>query len=317
MERNRSLVGGASNPGTAPNRDRVLGHPVNALSNPQALGLMVRRATEGPPGAYVCLTNVATTTASRKSPAFRTAVEGSYISLSDGMPLVWILRRRGFPGTEKLTGADLMPRLARAGLDAGLRHFLYGWTNRIAQAAARGLEDEVPGTLIVGTHCPPFAAAQEQGPDDLDAPTPDDRPLAPPWVSIGGPVDRVDWRLDELQARLDEAKPHVLWVGLGSPLQEQWMSMVAGRLDVGLMIGVGRAFNYMAGALRRCPEWMVNTGLEWAYTFLSEPRRLWRRYLLGNAQFSYLLAQEAITRKINPGHRPAGPRSENGGNGWR
>jgi N-acetylglucosaminyldiphosphoundecaprenol N-acetyl-beta-D-mannosaminyltransferase len=281
-----------------PNRERILGHPVNALSNSDVLNIIIERALEGSPGAYICLTNVATTMLSQQSPGLRAAVDGAYVSMPDGMPLVWILRRRGYPPTEKLTGADLMPRLAQAGRERGLRHFLYGWTNRMSQAAGRGLVSAVPGSLVVGTHCPPFAAAQDPGPDDLDVAGSDSRPLAPPWVSIGASVSEADWQLEKLQARLDETRPHILWVGLGSPLQEEWMAMVAGRLRVPVMIGVGRAFNYSAGALRRCPEWMINTGLEWLYVFLAEPRRLWKRYILGNAQFSYLIARDAIARRL-------------------
>ena len=281
---------------TAPKRDRILGHPVNALSNDEAIELIVQRALEGSPGAYACLTNVATTMLSQESPELRAAVDGSYISTPDGMPLVWILRRRGYPETEKLTGADLMPLLAAAGRDVGLRHFMYGWTNRLSQAAGRGLVAAVPGTEVVGTHCPPFAALQDPGPDDLDINGPDDRPLAPSWVATGGSVTEVDWELEKLQAKLAETRPHILWVGLGCPLQEEWMAMVAGRLDVPVMIGVGRAFNYTAGSLKRCPQWMINTGLEWLYTFLAEPRRLWRRYILGNAHFTYLVARDALGR---------------------
>ena len=242
---------------------------------------------------------------SQRSPQLRAAVDGAYISTPDGMPLVWILRRRGYSATEKLTGADLMPRLAKAGRERGLRHFLYGWTNRMSQAAGRGLVGAVPGSLVVGTHCPPFAAAQDPGPDDLDAAGSDGRPLAPPWVSIGGSVSQAHWHIEKLQARLEETRPHILWVGLGSPLQEEWMAMVAGRLSVPVMIGVGRAFNYSAGALRRCPEWMINTGLEWLYVFLAEPRRLWKRYILGNAHFSYLITRDAIARRL----RDAGPKT--------
>jgi len=280
------------------NRERILGHPVNALSQSEVLALIIERALDGSPGEYVCLTNVATTMLSQRSPQFRAAVEGAYISMGDGMPLVWILRRRGYAATEKLTGADLMPLLAKAGVAHGLRHFLYGWTNRISQAAGRGLVKAAPGTLVVGTHCPPFAAVQDPGPDDLDVAGTEGRPLAPPWVSIGGSVSQVDWHLKNLQARLEETRPHILWVGLGSPLQEEWMAMVAGRLSVPVMIGVGRAFNYSAGALKRCPQWMINAGLEWLYVFQAEPRRLWRRYILGNAHFSYLVTRDAIARRL-------------------
>ena len=285
------------------NPDRILGHPVNALSNADVLRLIVERALEGTPGAYICLTNVATTMLSQRSAPLRTAVEGAYMSMPDGMPLVWLLRRRGYSATEKLTGADLMPLLAKAGQPRELRHFLYGWTNRMSQAAARGLVAAAPGTLIVGTHCPPFAATQDPGPDDLDATGCDGRPLAPPWVSIGGPVAHAHWELEKLEAKLAESRPHILWVGLGSPVQEEWMANVAGRLSVPVMIGVGRAFNYTAGALRRCPPWMINTGLEWLYVFLAEPRRLWRRYILGNAHFTYLIARDAMARRLRDADR--------------
>ena len=286
-----------------PNRERILGHPVHALSNSDVIALIVERALEGSFGAYVCLTNVSTTMLSQRSAALRAAVEGAYLSMPDGMPLVWILRRRGYAATEKLTGADLMPMLATAGRERGLRHFLYGWTNRMSQAAGRGLVKAVPGSLIVGTHCPPFAAAQDPGPDDLDAPGSEGRPLAPAWVSTGGSVAQARWDIEKLQVRLQETRPHILWVGLGSPLQEEWMAMFAGRLSVPVMIGVGRAFNYSAGALRRCPEWMINTGLEWLYVFLAEPRRLWRRYIIGNAHFSYLIARDALAGKLRHASR--------------
>ena len=173
-----------------PNRERILGHPVNALSNSEVLALIIERALEGSPGAYVCLTNVATTMLSQRSPQLRAAVEGAYISMPDGMPLVWILRRRGYSATEKLTGADLMPRLAQAGRGRGLRHFLYGWTNRMSQAAGRGLVGAVPGSLVVGTHCPPFAAAQDPGPDDLDVAEATAAPWRPRGCRSAGPSVR-------------------------------------------------------------------------------------------------------------------------------
>ena len=286
-----------------PNRERILGHPVDPLSNSEVLALIIERALDGSPGAYVCLTNVATTMLSQKSPQLRAAVEGAFMSMPDGMPLVWILRRRGYEATEKLTGADLMPLLVKTGRARGLRHFLYGWTNRMSQAAGRGLLEGAPGSLIVGTHCPPFAAAQDPGPDDLETGANDGRPLAPPWVSIGGSLTEVNWELEKLEARLQETRPHIMWVGLGCPLQEEWMAMVAGRLSVPVMIGVGRGFNYAAGALQRCPPWMVNRGLEWLFVFLSEPRRLWRRYILGNAHFSYLIMRDAVAGRLRGGGR--------------
>jgi N-acetylglucosaminyldiphosphoundecaprenol N-acetyl-beta-D-mannosaminyltransferase len=280
-----------------PMRDTVVGHPVDALSRADVVRLVIDRALGGPPGAFVCLTNVNNVLQSQSQPAFREAVEESFLSVPDGFPLAWILRRRGHSGTEKLGGPDLMPLLAAEGRAAGLRHFLYGWTGQLAAAAGQGLRAAAPDAHVVGLLSPPFAAAQGF-PDDPESPRTSGRPLAPNWVDIGGSVQDADWDLARLKHALDETRPHVLWVGLGSPVQEQWMAMVAGRLDVPVMIGVGRAFNYLAGTQRRCPSFMTRVGLEWLYTLLAEPRRLWRRYLVGNPRFVYLVAWSALKQQV-------------------
>jgi N-acetylglucosaminyldiphosphoundecaprenol N-acetyl-beta-D-mannosaminyltransferase len=275
-------------------RERVAGHPVDAVGNAAAVRLIIDRALEGPPGAYVCLTNANNVVHAEAMPAFRQAVEGSFLSLPDGYPLAWILRRRGYHSTDKLGGPDLMPLLAAEGRKVGLRHFMYGWTTRLATAAGQGLCAHAPGTAIVGASSPPFA--RRQGfPDDPWPTSGKGEPLAPGWVDIGGAVQDVDWELEGLQRELERTRPHVLWVGLGAPIQERWMAMVAGKLDVPVMIGVGRAFNYQAGTLKRAPTFMVRSGLEWLFTLVSEPRRLWRRYLVGNPRFLYLVARTALS----------------------
>lgn len=266
-------------------RGRILGLPVDAVGRAEATDLLIRLALDPRPGAYVCLSNAHTTLLSRDLPAFREAVEGSALSLPDGMPLAWVLRRRGSRDTEKVSGPLLMPRVAAAGRAEGLRHFLYGWTRPLARAAADGLVARVPGAIVAGVDAPPFAE-QTSDPDAL----------APPWVDIGGPVREVDWRLGGLEATLREARPHIVWVGLGAPVQEEWMAMVSQRLDVPVMVGVGRAFNNLAGTARPAPPFAARVGLEWFFVMLSEPRRLWRRYLIGNPRFLFLLAREAVSR---------------------
>ena len=268
-------------------RERILGLPVDPVGREQAVGAILRRALDPAPGAYVCLSNAHTTLLSRDLPRFRAAVEGSFLSLPDGLPLARILRRRGYVRTEKVAGPSLMPRVVAAGSDRGLRHFLYGWTTPMANAVAAELTARVPGALIVGVHAPPFAGAAAAEHGAVQA-------LAPTWVDIGGPVRDVEWRLEELEAALRACRPHILWVGLGAPVQEEWMAMVAGRLEVPLMIGVGRAFNNLAGTARPAPAFAADLGLEWFFVMLSEPRRLWRRYLIGNPRFLYLLGREAL-----------------------
>jgi N-acetylglucosaminyldiphosphoundecaprenol N-acetyl-beta-D-mannosaminyltransferase len=240
---------------------RVLGVPVHPVGKRDAVRAIVDRAEAAPPGAFVCLTNVHTTVEAQSSPQLRSALEAAFLSVPDGMPLVWILRRRGHRATEKITGIELVPLVASAGSDRGLRHFLYGGAPGVADRAARRIRELVSGANVVGAMSPPFASA-----DALN--------------------------LDELRHELETTKPHILWVGLGAPKQELWMASIAGEVDVPVMIGVGAAFDYLAGTKPAAPAYLRHIGLEWLFRLAVEPRRLWRRYLVGNLRFVQLLVAE-------------------------
>ena len=252
--------------------ERVLGHRVDPVSKARAADAVVDRALAGDPGAYVCLTNVHTTVESQRSPALRTAVDEAYLSVPDGMPLTWILRRRGYPQTEKVTGVEYIPMIASLGLDLGLRHFFYGGSPRVAVRAGLHLEELVPGVQVVGSGSPPFGEAH-------------------------------GWATDDLERELRRTKPHILWVGLGAPKQELWMARMAGELSVPVMIGVGAAFDYLAGTKRAAPALIRHAGFEWLFRLAVEPRRLWRRYLIGNTMFLWLLGREWL---MGLSHRPGG-----------
>jgi N-acetylglucosaminyldiphosphoundecaprenol N-acetyl-beta-D-mannosaminyltransferase len=249
--------------------ERVLGHRVDPVSKGQAAEAVIRRALVGAPGAYVCLTNVHTTVESQRSADLRAAVDGAFLSVPDGMPLTWILRRRGHADAEKVTGIEYIPAVASRGLESGLRHFFYGGAPGIAVRAGVRLEDLVPGVKVVGAASPPFA-------------------------------ETPGWATHELQQELRRTKPHILWVGLGAPKQELWMAAVAGELDVPVMIGVGAAFDYLAGEKASAPTFLRHVGLEWLFRLAVEPRRLWRRYLVGNSRFLWLLARERLGSSTPP-----------------
>lgn len=245
--------------------ERILGQRVHPVSKAQAATAVVERATRGAPGAYVCLTNVHSTVESRRFSEVREAADGAFLSVPDGMPLAWILRRRGHAQTEKVTGIEYMPLVAAAGVDAGLRHYLYGGSAGVAERAADGLERIVPGARVVGATSPPFAE-----------------------------VDR--WPIDGLREELARTRPQVLWLGLGAPKQELWMARMSTILDVPVMIGVGAAFDYLAGTKRAAPTLFRHVGLEWLFRLAVEPRRLWRRYLRTNSTFVWLLLREGELR---------------------
>lgn len=243
--------------------ERVLGHPVHPVSREEAVRLVVDRARSGRPGAYICLTNVHTTVESQRLSPLRRATEEAFLSVPDGMPLVWILRRRGYRTTEKVTGVELVPMVASAGRDHGLRHAFYGGGPGIAEAVRDRLTRSTPGVEVVGAVSPPFG------------------PLGEP-------------ELRDLETQVERLRPDILWVGLGAPKQDLFMARAARRLPVPVMIGVGAAFDFLAGAKPSAPRWMRHGGLEWLFRLATEPGRLWRRYTIGNSVFLYLLAREAL-----------------------
>ncbi len=246
--------------------ERILGQIVHPVSKTYAVDAVVQRALARTPGAYVCLMNVHTTVEAQRSPELREAVDKAFLSVPDGMPLAWILRRRGHVRTEKVAGIEYVPLVARSGLEPGLRHFFYGGAPGIADLAGRRLEQLVPGVQVVGTGSPPFTAIEQ-------------------------------WPIGDLQRELHRVKPHILWVGLGAPKQELWMRRMAGQLDVPVMIGVGAVFDYLAGTKPAAPAILRNVGLEWLFRLSVEPRRLWRRYLLGNSTFTYLLLRDLLSHR--------------------
>jgi N-acetylglucosaminyldiphosphoundecaprenol N-acetyl-beta-D-mannosaminyltransferase len=249
--------------------EQILGLRVDPLSKAQAADAVVERAFVREPGAYVCLTNVHTTVESQRSPGLRAAVEDAFLSVPDGMPLTWILRRRGHVHTEKVTGIEYIPLVASRGVDLGLRHFFYGGVPGIADRAGQRLVDLVPGAKVVGAVSPPFA--QTPG-----------------------------WATEDLEQELRRTRPHILWVGLGAPKQELWMAAKAGELSVPVMIGVGAAFDYLAGEKAHAPTFLRHVGLEWLFRLAVEPKRLWRRYLLGNSTFLWLLVRKQLAGATPP-----------------
>jgi N-acetylglucosaminyldiphosphoundecaprenol N-acetyl-beta-D-mannosaminyltransferase len=252
--------------------ERVLGQRVDPVTKTQAADAVVHRALAGEPGAYVCLTNVHTTVESQHSAELRAAVDGAFLSVPDGMPLTWILRQRGHVETEKVTGIELIPLVASRGLEMDLRHFFYGGAPGVAVRAGLRLEQLIPGVHVVGAAAPPFG-------------------------------DTPRWAKEELRDEVRRTRPHVLWVGLGAPKQELWMMKMAGELDVPIMIGVGAAFDYIAGSKPHAPTYLRHVGLEWLFRLAVEPKRLWRRYLLGNSTFVWLLVRQRLTGAAPPDGR--------------
>ncbi len=206
------------------------------------------------------------------SPIMTRIVNGSTMAVPDGMPLVW-LGRRAFPDADvqRCYGPDLMLAVCEAGLAMGLRHCLYGGAPDVLALLEQNLKAKFPGLDVVERISPPFR-------------------------------DLTEAEKQQIVDRINAARPDVVWVGLGTPKQDLWMGEFRGKLEAPVLIAVGAAFNFHAGCLAQAPPWMQRTGLEWLYRLLREPHRLWRRYLLGNPRFLWLLMRQ-LGRGSSPDHR--------------
>lgn len=177
----------------------------------------------------------------------------------DGMPIVLIGRLFGHKSIRRVYGPDLMIEVLRRSVSKGHRHFLFGGGEGVPELLRDRLTARFPGLNIVGTYSPPF------------------RPMTPDEESA-------------LATKIERARPDILWVGLGSPKQELWMAEHVDLLKVKIMLGVGAAFDFHAGLVPQAPRWVQRLCLEWLFRLFMEPRRLWRRYLLTNPRFIYMMA---------------------------
>lgn len=214
----------------------------------------------------VCVSNVHSVIEARLKPAFRTVLNSAALCVPDGMPIVWMGRYFGFQLRRRVYGPDLLLEFFRTTQFDGHKHFFYGGAPGVPEALAANLADLYPSVRIVGMYSPPFRS-----------------------LSLSEDTAVVEM--------INRADPDVLWVGLGCPKQEMWMDEHRERLNARAIVGVGQAFAIHAGVLRQAPEWMREHGLEWLYRLLKEPGRLWKRYLVYNTMFLFLVVLQLLHLK--------------------
>lgn len=226
---------------------------------------------------YVCVTTVHAVIECQSDAALRAVYNAAGMVTPDGMPLVWLSRFYGQHQVERVYGPDLMLALCDRSQAAGYGHFLYGGAAGVPELLASKLRERFPKLRIVGTYSPPFRALT---PDEDEA----------------------------LVNQINASGADIVWVGLGAPKQERWMATHVGRLDAAALIGVGAAFDFHSGLKPQAPLWMQRNGLEWLFRLLTEPRRLWKRYLTTNPLFVALaLAQAAGLKRWDVNAEPQTP----------
>ena len=251
-----------SAPAVAPRRVNVLGVNVSAIDMTMALESIAGWIESGERN-YVCVTGVNGVVESLADEALRAAHNDAGLVTPDGMPLVWLSRLHGANHVRRVCGPDLMPACCELSVRHGWRHFVYGGPPGIPELLSERLRERYPGLNIVGAYSPPFRLLSDQEDEDV-------------------------------VRMINEARPDIVWVGLGTPKQERWMAAHRSRLQASVLLGVGAAFDFNAGVKRRAPRWMQYSGLEWLFRLLAEPRRLWRRYLRQNPIFVWRVFLEGL-----------------------
>jgi len=214
---------------------------------------------------YVCIAPVSTLVECQGNKKYLDIVNNAAAVTPDGMPLVWVGKWKGFKNIRRTYGPDLMIAVCAEGQDKGYKHYFYGATPETCRLLEVNLKKRFPRMSIAGKFSPPFRDLSEE--ED-----------------------------NQIVESINRANPDILWVGLGSPKQDYWMYYHRDRLNVPVMVGVGAAFDFLAGTKPQAPRWMQRSGLEWLFRFCCEPKRLWRRYLIGNSKFIFYLLKDCFRK---------------------
>ncbi len=244
----------------------ILGTKVNIVQIPGVISLMKRWIEEKTTGNYIVISNANDVVTSREDIKVREAVNNSSLSVPDGISLVMLARLYGYNLKKRVYGPDLMLEFLKISENKGYSHFFYGSTNDTLNKLILNLKKKFAKLKIIDSYSPPFR--------DID--NEEDKAI----------VDRIN-----------RASPDVLWVGLGCPKQQLWMYEHRDKLKVPVMVGIGAAFDFLAGTRKQAPKWMQRLGLEWLFRLITEPRRLWKRYLIGNTMFIWLILKQLIKNK--------------------
>lgn len=246
----------------------VLGAQIDAVSWIDALTRLHAWAA-GHESRYVCICNVHSVVTASRDASFGRVVNEADMATPDGAPVAWMLRKLGFSEQARINGPDLMWRYCARAAESGQSVYLYGGAPETLELLQQRLLAEFPGLQIAGAYSPPF------------------RPL----------TEAEDAAVVE---QINASGAGVVWVSLGCPKQELWMAAHRGRIQA-VMVGVGAAFDYHAGTIARAPLWMQNAGLEWLHRLASEPRRLWRRYLVTNTLFVCGAFRQLVLARLKTG----------------
>jgi len=240
----------------------VLGLAIDAVNIEQAL-VRIEENLRLQRKGYVCLAGVHGVMESRRNPTLARIFADAALVAPDGMPTVWVGHHQGHPYMERVAGPDLMLEVISRQEFRGYSHFLCGGKQGVAEELRDQLIARYPEVRIAGTYTPPF-----------------------------GPISPV--QEEELLSAINCVHPDIVWVGISTPKQEQFMDRYLPLLDTTLMFAVGAAFDFHTGRIADCSDWIKRSGLQWLHRLLQDPKHLWRRYLRNIPPFLFYISLQLM-----------------------
>lgn len=240
-------------------RQHILGVDVDGVTLEQAIQRCEEAIAEKRTLVVGCV-NAAKVVKLRQDSALHDAVSNCELIIADGMPLVWAGRLLGRPLPERVTGIDLFLGLLKAADERSQSVYLLGAKQHVVEAVVARIREDYPRIQIAGYRNGYFGDDQEEA----------------------------------IAAEIRQSGSDMLFLGITSPKKELFLRRFGPRLGVGVAHGVGGSFDVLAGEVERAPAWMQRSGLEWLFRVFQEPRRMWKRYLVTNTQFLWLLLTEMI-----------------------
>jgi len=245
----------------------IYGMKVDMIQIPGVIEAMEGWIKDKSFGNYIVISNANDAAISRSDSKVKQAVNESSLSVPDGFSLILLARLNGHPLKRRVYGPDLMHDFLKVSESKGYSHFFYGSTEDILNKLKLRFKKEFPSLKLAGVYSPPFGSITKE-------------------------------KEEEIVDKINRASPDVLWVGLGCPKQQLWMHRHRDKFKVPVMVGVGAAFDFIAKAKAQAPNWMRDNGLEWLFRLSTEPKRLWKRYLVANWLFLWFFLREFIRLKI-------------------
>jgi N-acetylglucosaminyldiphosphoundecaprenol N-acetyl-beta-D-mannosaminyltransferase len=241
--------------------------PFNLFSFNEAITTISAQILNGSNCCQVVVANVFSIVLANRDVEFYKICQTAEFVFADGLPIVLFSRLLGKALPQRIAGPDFMWEFSEECSKKGFKVFILGSEEPYLSNLQNNMEKQFPGIKIVGKYSPPFGT----------------------WT---------DQETQKMVHAINKSKADILWLGVSTPKQDKWIYSFKDKLHTKVAIAVGAAFDFHSGRVKRAPVWVQNIGFEWFHRFLQDPKRLWKRYLIGNIRFLIIIFKQIITSRL-------------------